>query len=218
MRILLIEDDRLIGDGIAVGLGKMGFTIDWFKNGIDGKEALYSTDYEAVILDLGLPGQDGLTILKEWRAKKRNELVLILTAMGEVEQKVLGLNSGADDYLAKPFSLSEVAARLRALIRRNHSAPNPVLTHRGVCFDPHTKSVTLSGVNVELAPKEIMLLELFLLNKNIVLSKEIIEEKLYSWDEDVQSNTVEVHVHHLRRKLGQDFIRTVHKLGYILDK
>ena len=167
---------------------------------------------------MGLPGIDGLTILKEWRSLGRKEPVRILTAQGNVDQRVIGLDSGADDYLAKPFALAEVAARIKALIRRRNDNLNPLLTHGNITFSPHTRIVTQNNLTINLAPKELLLLELLLNNKNKVLSKETIENKLYSWDEDVSSNAIEVHIHHLRRKLGKSFIKTINKIGYILGE
>ena len=187
MRILLIEDDMLIGDGIKTGLSKMGFSVDWFTQGRQGKEALYSAPYDAVILDLTLPGMDGRDILREWREKGQREPVLILTARDALAERVEGLRLGADDYLCKPFALIEVAA-------------------------------TLAGEPLTLKPKEFALLELLMRNAGRVLPRKLIEEKLYTWDEEVTSNAVEVHVHHLRRKLGSDFIRTVHGIGYTLGE
>lgn len=216
MRVLLIEDDPLIGDGLNIGLGKLGFTVDWFRDGWDGKEAIMQAPYEAVVLDLGLPGIDGLSILKEWRRDGRKEPVLILTARGDVDQRVIGLESGADDYLAKPFALVEVAARLKALIRRRNDRMEPAITHGEIVFKPETRTVSFRGEEISLAPKELLLLELLLMNKNKVLSKETIENKIYSWDDEVQSNAVEVHVHHLRKKLGKQIIRTINKIGYTL--
>lgn len=216
MRVLLIEDDQLIGDGLNVGLGKLGFTVDWFCDGNEGCEAVFQAPYDAVILDLGLPGKDGLSILREWRLNKRKEPVLILTAQGDVDQRVIGLDSGADDYLAKPFALAEVAARIKALIRRRNDRLEPVLTVGGLTYYPETKNVSYDGKNVVLAPKELMLLELLLMNRNKVLSKETIEDKLYSWNDEVSSNAVEVHVHHLRRKFGKGIIKTINKIGYML--
>ena len=171
-----------------------------------------------MVLDLGLPGQDGLEVLKNWRQKSRPEPVLILTARGDVDQRIAGLNSGADDYLGKPFSLKEVQARLNALIRRSSGRPSPLLTYGNVAFDPETRKVTSAGREVVLSPRETALLELLLLNKNKVLSKEAIESKIYSWDDEVSSNAVEVHIHHLRKKLGKDIVRTVNKIGYILEE
>ncbi len=217
MRVLLVEDDRLIGDGLKAGLEKLGFAVDWFTDGLEGEEALYQAPYEVVILDLGLPGQDGLDILKKWRTKGRKEPVLILTARGDVDQRIIGLNSGADDYLGKPFSLKEVQARLNALVRRSNGSSLPLLTYKNISFNPQTRQVTLNGKEVILSPKENNLLELLLLNKNKILSKEAIENKIYSWDDEVQSNAVEVHIHHLRKKLGRDFVRTINKIGYILE-
>lgn len=218
MRILLIEDDYLIGDGLKIGLERLGFTIDWFTDGLDGKEALLQAPYEAVILDLGLPSIDGLSILKDWRNQGKKEPVLILTARGDVDQRVIGLNSGADDYLSKPFALAEVQARLNALIRRQNGQTNPIITFGAVSFNPQNKRVCLNNIEVNLSPKEISLLELLLLNKNKVLSKETIENKIYSWEDEVQSNAVEVHVHHLRKKLGKNIVTTINKIGYILGE
>ena len=217
MRILLIEDDRLIGDGLNEGLNRLSFTVDWFKTGDEGYEALFQAPYDAVVLDLGLPDRNGLSILKEWRQKKRKEPVLILTAQGDVDQRVIGLDSGADDYLAKPFALAEVAARLKALIRRRNDRLEPVISFKNITYNPETKTVENNGKPVVLAPKELMLLEVLLMNKNKVMTKETLENKLYSWDEDVQSNAVEVHVHHLRKKLGKDIVKTINKIGYTLE-
>ncbi|MDD4557054.1 MAG: response regulator [Alphaproteobacteria bacterium] len=216
MRILILEDDMLIGDGLMVGLQKLGFSVDWFTDGLEGKEALYQAPYEAVVLDLGLPGEDGISILKEWRAKSRKEPVLILTAQGDVEQKIFGLESGADDYLTKPFALAEVAARIKALVRRHHNQLDLVLRHGDLIFNPKTRTVTSASQNIMLAPKELLLLELFLLNKGKVLSKTQLEEKLYTWQEEVSSNAIEVHVHNLRKKLGKNIIKTLNKIGYLL--
>lgn len=216
MRILLIEDDKLIGDGIKMGLTKLGFSLDWFTDGIAGKNALSSAPYDAVILDLSLPGIDGLTLLKQWRAEGQDVPILILTARDALEQKVDGLQAGADDYLCKPFALAEVAARLQALIRRRHGQLSPQITHGEVVFDLASRSVSLKGETVILTPREVAVLELFLNNKGRVLARPLIQEKLYNWDDDVSSNAVEVHIHHLRRKLGNNFIRTVHGIGYTL--
>ncbi len=218
MRILLVEDDRLIGDGLKVGLEKLGFAVDWFSDGAEGEEALYQAPYEAVVLDLGLPGLDGMEVLYRWRQRGRTEPVLILTARGDVDQRIAGLNGGADDYLGKPFALKEVQARLNALIRRHNGRPTPQLVYKNITLDPQTRRVTSDGKEIILSPREISLLELLLLNKNKVLSKQMIEDKIYSWDEEVQSNAVEVHIHHLRKKFGRDLVRTVNKIGYIMEE
>ena len=216
MRILLVEDDKLIGDGIKAGLTKLGFSLDWFTDGETGRAALYSAPYDAVLLDLTLPGIDGLQILREWREQGRSEPVLILTARDALNQRVEGLRLGADDYLCKPFALIEVAARLEALVRRSHGQTHSELRHGGVTLDPSRLVARLNGETLVLKPKEFALLELLLRNAGRVLPRRLIEEKLYNWDDDVSSNAVEVHVHHLRRKLGSDFIRTVHGIGYTL--
>ena len=166
---------------------------------------------------MGLPNRDGLSILKEWRLNKRNEPVLILTARGDVDQRVLGLENGADDYLAKPFALAEVAARIKALIRRSNNRIEPIIAVADIKYYPDTKTVTKNDKNISLSPKELRILELFLMNQNKVLTKEVIENKLYSWDAEVTSNAVEVHVHYLRKKLGKNIIKTVNKIGYILE-
>ncbi|PTA89630.1 two-component system response regulator QseB [Kosakonia sp. H7A] len=216
MRILLIEDDTLIGDGIKAGLSKKGFSIDWFTEGKQGQAALFAAPYDVVILDLTLPGIDGLDILRHWRSQKRSEPVLILTARDAIDQRVEGLRLGADDYLCKPFALVEVAARLEVLIRRTHGQTQSVLRHGPVTLDPVSLIATLEGETLVLKPKEFALLELLLRNAGRVLPRKLIEEKLYNWDDEVSSNAVEVHVHHLRRKLGSAFIRTVHGIGYTL--
>lgn len=217
MRILLIEDDSLIGDGIKNGLEKLGFTVDWFSDGNDGHEALLQTGYDAVVLDLGLPGRDGLSILKDWRARGYTAPVLILTARGDVDERIAGLNNGADDYLGKPFSLKEVQARLNALIRRSSGVSAPEIKYREITFNPQTRKTFFNEREITLSPKETALLELLLFNRNKVLSKEAIENKIYSWSDDVSSNAVEVHIHHLRKKLGKDVVKTINKIGYIME-
>jgi two-component system response regulator QseB len=216
MRVLLLEDDKLIGSGLKMGLSKHGFTVDWFKDGIIGRDALSSAEYDTVILDLGLPGLDGLDILRDWRASGLDIPVLVLTARDTLGQKVEGLNLGADDYLGKPFDLAEVAARLRALIRRRHGISTQILSYGSVSFNPSSRTVSQAGSPVALGAKEVMLVELLLLNRASVLSKCMIEEKLYPWGEEVSSNSVEVLVHRIRRKLGTGFIKTIHGVGYTL--
>lgn len=218
MRILLIEDDRLIGNGIKKGLPGYGFSIDWFQDGTIGREAIHSADYEAVILDLGLPGIDGLDILKNWRAAGAAIPVLVLTARDALDQRVEGLNLGADDYLGKPFALEELAARLRALVRRRRGIATQLLTHGALSFNPETRSVALGDETVNLKPREVELVEILLLNKQNVLSKSALEEKLYPWGEEVSSNSIEVLVHRVRRKLGAGFIKTIHAVGYTLGE
>ncbi|SCX76710.1 two-component system, OmpR family, response regulator QseB [Basfia succiniciproducens] len=218
MRILLIEDDALIGNGIKVGLTKSGFSVDWFTDGKTGLQAIKSAPYDAVVLDLTLPGMDGMDILQQWRNEKIDTPVLILTARDTLNDRVTGLQRGADDYLCKPFALAEVIARLQALIRRRYGQANPIVEHSLVKFDPNSRKVSLQGKDIPLTTREYNLLELFMMNKERVLSRSFIEEKLYNWDDEVSSNALEVHIHNLRQKLGKQFIRTVHGVGYALGK
>lgn len=218
MRILLIEDDPLIGGGLKLGLGKCGFSVDWFHDGQTGLHALASADYDAVVLDLTLPKMDGLAVLQQWRRENHSVPVLILTARDTLDERVFGLQSGADDYLCKPFALAEVVARLHALIRRRYGQTNPIIEHSLVRFDLNQRKVWLKGQEVALTTREYKLLELFMHHPERVLSRSTIEEKLYNWDEEVSSNALEVHIYHLRQKLGKQFIRTVHGVGYALGK
>lgn len=218
MRILLIEDDPLIGEGLKLGLSKSGFSVDWFTDGKTGLDALSSAPYDAVVLDLTLPKMDGLEVLQSWRRANQDVPVLILTARDTLDERIMGLQRGADDYLCKPFALAEVVARLQALIRRRYGHTNPVIEHSLVKFDPNQRKVFLREQEVTLTTREYNLLELFMHNKDRVLTRSFIEEKLYTWDDEVSSNALEVHIYNLRQKLGKQFIRTVHGVGYALGK
>lgn len=218
MRILLIEDDSLIGEGLKLGLTKSGFSVDWFTDGKTGLDALSSAPYDAVVLDLTLPKMDGLDVLQNWRRANQDVPVLILTARDTLDERITGLQHGADDYLCKPFALAEVVARLQALIRRRYGHTNPVIEHSLVKFDPNQRKVFLKDQEVTLTTREYNLLELFMHNKDRVLTRSSIEEKLYTWDDEVSSNALEVHIYNLRQKLGKQFIRTVHGVGYALGK
>lgn len=216
MRILVIEDDLLIGDGIKAGLVKLGFSIDWFVNGNEGMNALNEIAYDAAVLDLNLPQIHGLDILRSWRQRGRDTPVLILTAQGALEECVEGLQQGADDYLRKPFALAELSARLQALNRRRYGKFHPVLTHANVTMHPNEHSVMLNDKVIVLKPREFKILEVFMMAPTRVFTRAQLEEKLYNWEQDVSSNAVEVHIHHLRKKLGTHFIQTVHGVGYKL--
>ncbi|MCT8786167.1 response regulator [Glaesserella parasuis] len=218
MRILLVEDDPLIGEGLKLGLSKSGFSVDWFTDGKTGLDALSSAPYDAVVLDLTLPKMDGLEVLQSWRRANQDVPVLILTARDTLDERITGLQRGADDYLCKPFALAEVVARLQALIRRRYGHTNPVIEHSLVKFDPNQRKVFLREQEVTLTTREYNLLELFMHNKDRVLTRSFIEEKLYTWDDEVSSNALEVHIYNLRQKLGKQFIRTVHGVGYALGK
>lgn len=216
MRVLLIEDDKLIGEGLKLGLTKQQFVVDWFNDGKLGFEALFSTDYDAVVLDLTLPKMDGLDVLKKWRKENQDTPVLILTARDTLDERILGFNAGADDYLCKPFALMEVVVRLQALVRRRYKQSSNTLTVGTLSIDTSSYAVTLAGEAISLTAKEFKLLELFMNNKDRVLSRSAIEEKLYSWDSEVSSNALEVYIHNLRKKLGKSWIKTVHGIGYKL--
>ncbi len=218
MRILLVEDDAIIGDGLVAGLSKQGFNVDWLQDGELARNAPQNDVHELIILDLTLPHVDGLELLKYWRKNGHHMPILILTARNTIDERVEGLNLGADDYLPKPFALSELVARLRALKRRNAGQSTPLLTHHNVSLDPQNRIAYLDGNALELAPKPLILLEIFLLHPKAVLSRSMLEEKLYGWNDDVNSNTIDVHIHYLRSKLGTKFIKTIHGIGYTLGK
>jgi two-component system, OmpR family, response regulator QseB len=214
MRLLLVEDDPMIGEAIRAGLKREGFAVDWVTNTAAGSAALDAEPYELLLLDLGLPGTDGLTLLKALRGRGQDTPVLIITARDAVADRVAGLDAGADDYLVKPFDLEELAARIRALLRRKSGRSGPQLEHSGVTLDPATHRVTQGGEEIVLSPREFALLELLLERPGTILSRSQIEERLYGWGEEVESNAVEVHIHGLRRKLGAQFILTVRGVGY----
>ncbi|MEW5790700.1 MAG: response regulator [Pseudomonadota bacterium] len=218
MRILLVEDDPLLGDGLRVGLGQEGYTVDWIRDGQAARLALETGSYGLVVLDIGLPRLSGLELLRALRAQGNGVPVLILTARDAVADRVAGLDGGADDYMIKPFDLDELAARIRALLRRRMGRASPVLRHGELALDPAAHRVTLAGEAVELSPREFALLQALLDNAGRVLSRAQLEESLYGWGEEVESNAVEVHVHHLRRKLGPELIRTVRGVGYTIDR
>ncbi len=218
MRILLVEDDRLLGDGIRAGLLQAGFAVDWSQDGREAELALAGEAYDAVVLDLGLPRLSGMEVLARVRAAHNPVPVLILTARDTVPDRIAGLDAGADDYLVKPFDLGELQARLRALIRRGKSQAEPQLEHGALRLDPAARSVSWEDRPVELSAREFAVLHALLLSAGRVLSKAQLEEKLYGWGEEIESNAVEVFVHHLRRKLSPELIRTVRGVGYMIPK
>ena len=216
MRILLVEDDDLLGDGIRAGLKLADYAVDWVRDGEAARLALLDHAYQACVLDLGLPKRDGLWLLKDLRERGNPLPVLILTARDSSADKIAGLDAGADDYLTKPFDLPELQARLRALIRRAGGAATPTLEHAGVVLEPASKRVLRDGQPIALSAREYALLHDLLSHKTHIRTRSQLEESLYAWGEETGSNTVEVYVHHLRKKLGTDFIRTVRGLGYQL--
>ena len=216
MRVLLVEDDPMVGEAVRKGLRQDGFAIDWVQDGKMALLALADHSYAACILDLGLPGKDGLSVLREMRAGGDQTPVLLLTARDTAADKITGLDHGADDYLSKPFDLGELQARIRALLRRAGGKAQPVLEHRGVQLDPASKRVRFLGQEVPLSAREYALLHAFMRQPGHIRSRSQLEESLYAWGDETGSNTVEVYIHHLRRKFGSDFIRTVRGLGYQL--
>lgn len=218
MRILLVEDDKLLGDGVQAGLGQSGFNVDWVKDGIAAEMALKTGEYAGVVLDLGLPRLSGLELLARLRRGGDKVPVLILTARDRVEDRIKGLDGGADDYLVKPFELDELAARLRALVRRSRGVAAPKLRVGEIQLDPAARCVSFRGRPVELSAREFVLLHELMLNAGRVLSREQLAQKLYSWGEEIESNAIEVHVHHLRRKLAPELLRTVRGVGYMLPR
>lgn len=218
MRILVVEDDPLLGRGTQAGLEQAGFAADWVRDGLAADAALAATPFHAVVLDLGLPRLSGLELLARLRAKRDRTPVLILTARDALEDRVRGLDAGADDYLVKPFRLEELAARLRALVRRAHGDAAPVLSVAGVDLDPGSHTVTWRGAAVDLPAREFEVLHELMLNAGRALTREQLEARVYGWGEEVASNAIDVHVHHLRRKLAPELIRTVRGVGYLMPR
>ncbi|HRY15625.1 MAG: response regulator [Candidatus Competibacteraceae bacterium] len=218
MRILLVEDDLMIGESLRQGLRGEGFAVDWVQDGRSAELAMETTPYTLVLLDLGLPKKDGLTVLRDWRQRGLTVPVLILTARDAVPDRVRGLDNGADDYLVKPFDLTELLARIRALLRRREGRVRELIESGALRLDPVTRAVEYRGQPVALSAREFAVLRALLETPGAVLSREQLEDRLYGWGEEVESNAVEVHVHHLRRKLGSEVIRTVRGVGYRLGE
>jgi DNA-binding response OmpR family regulator len=216
MRILLAEDDPLLGDGLQSGLRQLGFQVDWVRDGEAAQRELRSGAYAAAVLDLGLPKRDGMDVLASVRQQGAHIPILVLTARDGIPDRVRGLDLGADDYVVKPVDLHELGARLRALVRRAHGQPQEAINVRGIVLDPAARIVRRDGQPVVLPAREFDVLHALMLNAGRVLSREQLEQHLYSWGREVESNAVEVHVHHLRRKLGPGLIQTVRGIGYTI--
>lgn len=217
MRLLIVEDDPQLGAALAAGLRQRGQAVDWFPDGSRADAALAGAPYDAMVLDLGLPGADGMEWLRRWRERGLSLPVLILTARDAVEQRIAGLDAGGDDYLVKPISVDELAARLRAMLRRSGGRAQAVWTHGDLSYDPAAKRVWWQGREVELTGRELALLEALLMHPQRVLSRAQLLEKLYDWSGgEPESNALEVHVHHLRRKIHPAIVRTVRGVGYAL--
>lgn len=218
MRLLLVEDDVPLAEGIRMALKPEGYTVDWLQDGASALHALGSETFDLVILDLGLPRMDGLQVLQHLRAAANPVPVLVLTARDATADRIAGLDAGADDYLVKPFDLAELKARLRALLRRSVGRSQPLLEYRGICLDPTSMEVTFGGHPVAMPRKEFLLLHELLAQPGRVLTRDKLQQVLYGWDEEVESNALEVHIHHLRKKFFPELIRTVRGVGYLVDR
>ena len=218
MRVLLVEDDLMVGAAVHKGLRQDGFAVDWVQDGKAAELALQHEDYALLLLDLGLPQKSGLAVLQSLRAQGNKIPVLITTARDAVADRVAGLDAGADDYLIKPFDLEELAARMRALLRRQSGRADSLIEVGEVVLNQATHEVSLQGQPVNLSAREFALLRAFLDRPGVVLSRAQLEEKLYGWDDSIDSNAVEVHIHALRKKLGSDFIKNVRGIGYLVSK
>lgn len=218
MRLLLVEDDGMIGESVRDLLRDEGYAVDWVRDGAVALTVLESQTYDLILLDLGLPLRDGLSVLRALRARKDRSPVLVTTARDAFAQRIEGLDAGADDYIVKPYDLGELLARIRALVRRAAGRAEPLYTHAGISIDPATREVRVHGQPVLLSAREWTLLHLLLVRPGQMLSRRQIEEKLYSWKDEVSSNAVEVHIHSLRKKLGAELIQNVRGVGYTIAR
>jgi two-component system response regulator QseB len=218
MRLLLVEDDEALGGTLESGLRQNGYTVDWLTDGQSAAQAIKSENFDIIVLDLGLPKKTGLSVLGELRSAGNKTPVLILTARDSVEDRVKGLDHGADDYLVKPFDLFELCARLRALVRRSFSRAESIITYNDIQLNPAAHSVTFKGEDVVLSRREFTLLQKLLENVGHVISRDHLMQTLYGWEEEVDSNALEVHIHNLRKKFGVELIRTIRGVGYMIDK
>lgn len=218
MRLLLVEDDPMIGEALLDALNAEHYAVDWVRDAETAEAALRSHAYDLMVLDLGLPRRDGLTLLRSLRARRSALPVLVATARDAVGDRITGLDAGADDYVVKPYDADELLARIRALIRRSTGQGDPVFSHNGVALNPATHEASVNGKPVSLSAREWAILEPLLARPGVVLSRSQLEEKLYSWKNDISSNAVEVYVHGLRKKLGSEFIQTIRGLGYVIPR
>lgn len=218
MRILLVEDDALLGDGVCAGLRREDNSVDWVKNGETALSAMSETQYDSIILDIGLPKMNGLEVLQHMRESNNDTPVLILTAQDDISDRVNGLDAGADDYLVKPFEFAELCARLRALTRRNRGMSSEAVQYKDIIIDTIAHTVKYKGQPVTLSRREFSLLFELITNQGRVLSRHHLEQKLYSWGDEIESNTIEVYIHYLRKKFYADLITTVRGIGYIVAR
>lgn len=218
MRLLLVEDDELLGDALKTGLTQFGYVVDWLKDGESARAALRSESFELVILDLGLPKLSGLKLLQLIRQTGNRTPIIILTARESIQDRVQGLDMGADDYMVKPFDLNELSARVRALIRRSQGRADTVILYRNITIDPAAHTVMLDEQIINVPRREFALLQKLLENCGQALSRDQLMQSIYGWEEDVDSNALEVHIHNLRKKLNANFIRTIRGVGYMAEK
>ena len=218
MRLLLVEDDVMIGESVLDALRAEGYAVDWVRDGQTAASAWSTESYDLVLLDLGLPRRDGLQVLQQARARRDRTPVLIATARDAVDDRIRGLDAGADDYLLKPYDLNELQARIRALLRRAAGRAEPALSHAGVCLNPATREATLHGQPLVLSQREWAVLEALMRRPGVILSRAQLEEKLYGWKDEISSNAVEVYVHSLRKKLGAELIRNIRGMGYVIAR
>jgi two-component system response regulator QseB len=218
MRVLLVEDDAMIAQGLQTALRQGGFAVDWMRDGKTAAGALQTSVFDVVLLDLGLPHRDGIDVLRELRKRGDGTPVIILTARDEKQQRIAGLDAGADDYIVKPFDLDEVMARMRSVLRRAAGRGDPGIRHGDLHLDPVAHTVERGGVPVSVSAHEFSVLEALLQRPGAVLSRAQLEDRLYGWDEQIGSNAIEVYIHGLRRKLGSEAIRTLRGVGYFIPK
>jgi DNA-binding response OmpR family regulator len=218
MRILLAEDDRMIGDSVGTSLRQEGYVVDWVRDGRAADVALSSEHFDLVLLDLGLPGKSGIEVLHALRLRKKNTPVIVITARDGIEDRVKGLDAGADDYVVKPFDPDELAARIRSALRRSAGHAEPEIDILNVRINPATRDVKRDGRSIMLSAKEYAIVEALMLRPGAILSRAQLEERMYGWGEEIESNAVEVYIHGVRRKLGADFIQNVRGVGYFIPK
>lgn len=218
MRILLVEDDPQLGRATQLGLDQLGYAVDWVQSAEDAEISIKLHQYQCLLLDLGLPRQDGMALLKKLRAAGFDQSILILTARDQIPDRIMGLDSGADDFIVKPYDLDELAARIRSFHRRLVGRSREILTHRGVEIDTAARLVKLHGESVNLTTREFNILQILFEHLGQIITKDQLEQALYSWGDEIESNTIQVHIHHLRKKLGKELIRTLHAVGYVIDK
>jgi len=218
MRVLLVEDDRMIGAAVQQALADAAYAVDWTTDGQQALAAALAQTYDIVLLDLGLPLRDGIDVLRQLRARNAHVPILIVTARDEVEDRIAGLDLGADDYVLKPFDVQELLARMRAVVRRQGGSASPLLTNGAITLDPVTRDVSFEGHSAALSGREFTLLQALLVRPGAILSRQELEERIYGWNEEIESNTVEVLIHGIRRKLGPTVIRNVRGVGWRVDR